>query len=406
MDIIKKIKKKVREKGAIYVLRYIMQYFFMIPALTPLFVVVLMMRPFKLIRFGSLNSSVIGHFAGNTDLYLGERRHGLHPKRALDIFFYEHVSNAQLLHMWRRKLTINKHAKYLYRMTFLIPWGDVHRIASVDKERDIDGLLEGTAVNIEFTLKEIEEARAQMKRMGISEQYHHICLLGRDSVYKKKVNPGTDWSYHDYRNVDIQNYRKAAESLALRGHHVIRMGSAVKEPLETDHPKVTEYALKGYRTELLDLYLSATCRFFIGCGSGIDVLAHVFRRPILYVNFVPFEYLVAWDPRSITVFKKHWLIKEKRYMTFREIIESGAGRFQSSGQFEKHGIELIENSPEEIHDACVEMAERLNGKWITNDVDIELQERFWSMFQPNDLNRVFRSMIGAKYLRQYKSLLD
>ena len=73
--------------------------------------------------------------------------------------------------------------------------------------------------------------------------------------------------------------------------------------------------------------------------------------------------------------------------------------------FIKHGIELIENTPEEIYDVATEMDERLNGTWETTDQDDELQQRLWSIFKPSEHNQVFRCRIGAKYLRQNKELL-
>lgn len=54
----------------------------------------------------------------------------------------------------------------------------------------------------------------------------------------------------------------------------------------------------------------------------------------------------------------------------------------------------------------VEMDERLKGTWQTTEEDEELQRRFWSLFKPSELNRVFRSRIGAEFLRQNRELLD
>ena len=92
-------------------------------------------------------------------------------------------------------------------------------------------------------------------------------------------------------------------------------------------------------------------------------------------------------------------------MTFREIIESGSGKYLHFESFEQQGIELIENTPEEIRDVVTEMDERLNGTWETTEEDEELQRRFWSLFEPNEFNSVFRCRTGTKYLHQNKELL-
>ena len=63
-------------------------------------------------------------------------------------------------------------------------------------------------------------------------------------------------------------------------------------------------------------------------------------------------------------------------MTYQEIYNSGAHLFLESRQFEENGIELIENTPEEIAAAVLEMEARLNGRWETTEEDEELQKRF------------------------------
>ena len=104
--------------------------------------------------------------------------------------------------------------------------------------------------------------------------------------------------------------------------------------------------------EFLDIYLSSKSEFFIANPNGLDEVPEVFRKPMVYVNFIPYEYAPSWCPNYIIIFKKLWLKKEKRFLTFREILESGAGRFNRTQQYEQAGIEVIENTPEEIRDVA------------------------------------------------------
>ena len=93
-------------------------------------------------------------------------------------------------------------------------------------------------------------------------------------------------------------------------------------------------------------------------------------------------------------------------MTFREILDSGVGRFAEQEQYDRLGLEPVHNKPEEIRALAIEMDERLNGTWSTSEEDEKLQQRFWSLFRTSDLNGVFLSRIGAKFLRQNRELLD
>ena len=52
-------------------------------------IVIRMIRPWFLVRFGSLISTRIGHFAGNTEMYLCERDAGINvpDQRHIDLFY-------------------------------------------------------------------------------------------------------------------------------------------------------------------------------------------------------------------------------------------------------------------------------------------------------------------------------
>lgn len=92
-------------------------------------------------------------------------------------------------------------------------------------------------------------------------------------------------------------------------------------------------------------------------------------------------------------------------MAFKEIYESGAGRFLRTDQYEKLGIELIENTSDEVLDVSMEMHQRLNNTWETTDEDEVLQKRFWDTFPKSELHGEFLARIGADFLRQNRELL-
>ena len=87
----------------------------------------------------------------------------------------------------------------------------------------------------------------------------------------------------------------------------------------------------------------------------------LFRRPTIQVNFVPLGKLRVWMADSLLIPKKLWLIKERRFMAIREIFKSGTSLFGLADQYKEAGIELVENTAEEIASVFIEMEERLNG---------------------------------------------
>ncbi len=372
-----------------------------------IFIIIRLISFFKLIRFGQLYSSRIGHFAANTELYLCKRDHNRLEKKTIDIFYYnkDSVCNYQLLKMWGRVLYINNIALKLNSINKEYFKKEKHEIKTINSDRDINGLYELSDIHLYFTQQEKNVALNILDNMGIYDN-KYICLIGRDTAYLSNKNKEKDWSYHNYRNVDIDNYKLVAEELASRGYHVLRMGDIVEKPFKYNNPLIHDYSNGLYRSDLMDIYLSGNCYFFISCGTGLDAIPSIFRLPVLYVNLVPVEYLISWNSKSIIIFKKYWLKKEERYMTFKEIIETGAGRFLRTEDFVKNGIELVENTSEEIRDVAIEMDERLKGTWKTTQKDEELQKKFWDLIPKTDLNKVIRSHIGASFLRNFHYLLD
>ena len=364
------------------------------------------LRPLVLIRFGELISSRIGHFAANTEIYLCERDLGMHGKRGLDIFYINSsVSNRQLMKMWGRILPISPFAAGLDMLNRALPGGREHRIPyRNDQDKDMYGVLESTEAHINFTDYEERSGRESLKKFGISGGSPFVCFLSRSPDYLDTVFPKGSWHYHGYRDSDISNFVPAAVELTRRGYFAIRMGAAVNEKLKADNPMVIDYAAK-YRTDFLDIYLSARCRFHLGDNGGFNCVPMIFRRPLAIVNMIPLEYAPTWGSNYLFIPKKLWLREEGRFLSFREILSSEIGKFHYSRQYEESGIKVIENTPEEITALAVEMDLRLRDKWEMSKSDEELQQRFWGLFKASGINRIFRSRIGAEFLRQNRELL-
>jgi putative glycosyltransferase (TIGR04372 family) len=271
---------------------------------------------------------------------------------------------------------------------------------------DVNNVLELVPPHLSFTPEELELGRISLDSLGVPSHSLFICFVGRDPTYLQVIHPDLNTSYHDYRNTEIDNYILAVEEMANRGYYAIRMGSTVKKSLASHNPKIIDYATNGQRTDFMDIYLGAKCHFFISCQTGIDAIPTIFRRPILYVNTAPLELALSWDKNNLIIPKMYWLDKEQRFMSFREILESGAGRFLETHQYIDMGITLIENTPEEILEVTIEMEERLKGTWVTTEEDEDLQRRFWSLYPPSEYHGKIYSRIGAAFIRKYQSLLE
>jgi len=379
--------------------------FLMTPSLLLAVLFARILRPFVLIRFGELFSSRIGHFTSNTEVYLCERDLNIHGRKGLDIFSINGgVCNRQLKKMWSRSIRISPFATGLDMINRALPGGERHRIEwRNDQNIDIHGALESTQPHISFTAEEERAGWEALKKFGITGATPFVCFLSRDPAYLDKLFPMGDWRYHDYRDSDIKKFIFAAEELTRRGYFAVRMGAVVKEPIAVKNAMIIDYAAK-YRTEFLDLFLGAKCSFYLGDSCGFYGIPQIFRRPMAIVNVIPPEYGPT-SSRDIFIPKKLWLRRERRFLTFSEMLDPKIGRIFCTEDYDRAGIEAVENTAEEITSLALEMDQRLNGKWRADDGDEELQKRFWALFKPGRSDRIFLSRIGAGFLRQNKELL-
>jgi putative glycosyltransferase (TIGR04372 family) len=389
----------------------------------PAVILIRLIRPWFLVRLGALESRALGHFAGETELNLCERDAGMNQpgKRHVDLFYmYESIANQQLAAMWKRVLHVwpNWILVPLYRVDRLMPGETIPECGkTIQEDRDVHNLLDRFPPHLEFTPEEEASGEAGLRAMGIPKGRPFVCLHVRDNAYHSYLNRGgasSDVDEDSYRDSDIQSYVLAAETLADRGYVVIRMGAIVREAMKTSHPGVMDYATNGMRSDFMDIYLGAKCEFCVSVGSGFDAIPMIFRRPIAFVNVVPLADFVTYSAKILGIAKHYHLATSNEELSLAEIFARGVGFFYSTPEHQASGIRLIDNTPEEIRDLVVEMAERLKGTWQPHAEDEALQKRFWEIFLKNapreERGRPWqgeiRSRFGAAFLRANQAWLD
>ena len=395
-------------------------------------IILYLIRPWFLIRWHGFNSSRIGHFAIETELYCCMRDVGINipSQRYIDFFYLsrKYVCNRQLEKMWRRTLIILPRwlliplSRVNHFFSFFIPSGKKHEVGyeigyTTTSHRDAHNLLEKRfGPHLNFTDDEEIKGKKILTEWGIPKDAKFVCLIVRDSSYldrQKKYNL-RDWSYHNYRDADIDNYVLAAEELARRGYYIFRMGAKVLKPLKSSNPKIIDYAVSGARSEFMDIYLGAKCNFCIETGLGFGQIPQIFGKPIVYTNYAYIGTIIAGNKKSLILLKHHVHKKNKKRLTISEIFSSNVAFFIVGEEFEQNDVALEENSPEEIRDIVIEMDERLNENWKETREDLLLQKKFWSIFSNNikklnlekPIHGKIKSKFGAKFLRENKNWIN
>ena len=345
------------------------------------------------IRFGMIWSNRLGHMAGNMECYLCEREAGL--SRGLDFWYHgSEPANAHLAKMLARVVRIDPtpFTRICSLVNQLFPGGEKHNIDTVQVDRDIHNLFEKYPPQLSFTLEEIVSGETGLRTLGIPERAKWVYLIVRDHAKHPQL------PYHSYRNAYIKDFAQAALALAERGYYVVRMGKNVAEPMPVQHPRIIDFAMRKPHDDFMAMYLGAYCAFCLSTGTGPDAIPVIFRRPVCYVNYAPFEYLQTYNAGSLAIWKHHE--KDGKRMTVDEIVASGAGHFMRADEFEEAGITLVDNTPEEIAQVAIEMADGI----ATDD-----QSAFWqafprsvSKYNNRPLHGEIRMRIGAEFLKGYQ----
>jgi len=371
-----------------------------------------LIRNYKLIRFGYFFAGRIGHFGFDVEYYLTEKKLGLHPEKVLDIFFWRWISNGSTANDYFAKLTkrnikVHPFAKYLFNVNNLFPGSIIHQYlpaVSRNGSRDVQGLLPQIKPQLKFTNDENKRGWEFLKKIGLKKEDKFVCLIVRDSAYLKTY--GDHFSYHNYRDSNIDTYEEASLALAEKGYWIFRMGKVVHEHFKVDnHPKIIDYANSKYRSDFLDIWLGANCFFGLTATTGMGDVVAVFRKPLALVNALPLGYInTSINSNSIWLPKKITWVANNQQLTLREQIKTGVIGFLKANEYQEAGVKIIDNSPQEIKDTVLELEQKLTDKWKTHPTDKENQKIFWDILKGWDrfpkLHGKLQSKIPDTFLRE------
>lgn len=381
--------KKVR------IILEIISYILLCIIFFPIIVLIRIISPFFIVRFGILNSSRIGHLAANTELYLckKDKKINVPNKPYFDIFYLEHsyYCNRYLIKKWKEILYVLPRwiIHPLNILNNILPYGDIHKIGTnIKSDRDNYNLLDKCKPHLKITAHEEQIGMSILRDMGIPKYAQIVCLFVRDSSYLKSYIPDGNWDYHSYRDNNIENFIPASEYLADKGFYVLRMGRIVEKPIVSEKLKIIDYASSKFASDFMDIYLGSKCTFCISTGAGWDAVpSFIFRKPTIFTNLVPFGYLPTFSNKFLLTTKRHFSKKLNKELTVSEIFSYGLYDCLQTSSYNEKKIILIENTSDEIKNVVIEMIEFLNGKIISNEFDKKITNCFWKLY--SELNYIY-----------------
>ncbi len=403
--------------------KYIL-YLFCIPFSFFAILIILLIKPIFKIRLAKIDFGRIGE-TYPIDWYLSEKKNNI--ETFFDIFFISNSTNNlnnTLYDLFKKKVLLSK-LYYFWNLVFIfikffkfsdliVPTHGVNYTHFEIKSKNfsensdkinirIQSILKNKKSNLTFSKHQINLGTQLIKDIN-KENFKIICISGRDSGYLNKYIPQRDWTYHDYRNMNFNNYKKTIDYLVNNNFFVIKVGNFVQDNFTFKDKNYFDYSRSNIKSDFLDIFIPSISYFNICADSGISAIPEYFRKPIVYVNKCYVHLIHKWCLEGLFIYKKFYSKKLNRYLTFKEIIHLDFGSYHNVDFFDKNFIILEENTPNEILLSVKELVLRLENKWIESDLELKLKNDFWNSFGYKQLKST-KFNIAADYISSNKNLI-
>lgn len=339
-------------------------------------------RLFRDVRIAWVRPERVGHLVFDSAFLYASQQVGPANQTTIVCTYPEGpIANAFWLKMVERNLKVRDWARPLCRLAMRsqrLPKWLIPPARFTNGSRDLSGLFQRAPGIMEFAHDENARAHAWLSSLGWREDEPFVCLLVRDSAYLD-AEPGlagreNKWRYHDYRDASIENFISAAEWLAGQGVWVIRMGKTMATPMRSSNTKIIDYAFRDDRSDFLDVWLFANCSLCISTGTGPDLIAAIYRRPLVFIDYVPAVNAISWA-NALTAPKPLTWQASNRRLTLGEMMSANFVRTQ---EYVDHGISVNESSGQEVLEVVQEAWRRSRGEWVDSQSDKRLNAAAWA----------------------------
>jgi putative glycosyltransferase (TIGR04372 family) len=342
------------------------------------------------LRFFSTTFFGIGAL-GSLDRYVKADVLGVTPRRMNVILGApEHSANPAYLRYWEKYFSVVTHPRTISRLAPLCHCLEERsnwiwcggNFAAIAREAQLKWEAEGREALLELNPEHRERGRRLLRDLGVPEGAWFVGLHVRETKGRS------------IRDADIRTYGLAVEEIARRGGWVLRIGGRGMRPLPS-WPNCVDFARSARREDWTDVFVWAEGRFFVGTGSGPQLIPTSFGKPVAIANYGPIAAIVCGKD-DVLLPKHYWVEREGRYLTLTERMNPNCAIQESPDVFAKLGIRVVDNTPEELRDLAVEMIDRSAGRHVETDQERQLQARFAELaathaFYPVRIARAFMS---------------
>jgi putative glycosyltransferase (TIGR04372 family) len=255
---------------------------------------------------------------------------------------------------------------------------------------------------ISFNDKQLDYGNKVLKKMLINER-KIVTIFARDSSYLAAINPNIDWSYHNYRDCDINTYIDSIKYLIKKGYVVVRVGSEFSDSLEFSDENYIEYCSSRHKSEFMDLFLIYISDFMFGSTSGATDISVLFNTPFLGINYAPFMESPLGE-RDLFIQKK-LVDSENNIVNFREIVSKNPYHLHNGNKMMSNfGLRYIDNNSCEILDAVIEMEKKISKNNTLNAQQQTMIDRYHNEYCSSNTWSSRNSPISIGWLKKNYNL--
>ncbi|MBI1175199.1 MAG: TIGR04372 family glycosyltransferase [Sideroxydans sp.] len=360
------------------------------------------------VRFLWTNIDRIGHLACDVDCYIKERQLGLVPQHhAILLAPKDKVANKALLGYWCRYIRAIS-SPWLCKMLNPLASHRLLRLNIYEYTTAINETAPFYGIQRQWggrppllSLKQEDVARGEkcLLQLGLPPGAWFVCVHSREGGYSVH-----DEHFHSHRNSAIESYQMAMKAIVDRGGWCIRIGDPSMKKMSPMRNTI-DYAHSPLKSDWMDLFLFARCRFFLGNSSGPFLVASAFGVPVALANQSPVSVVLPYGGADIGIPKLIWSEKDQRLLAFPEILGTSIGDLRLTHEHEQAGISVIDNTTEDIRDLALEQLDRVEGRLTYDPVDEALQAKFKGLMRPGHYSYGSDSRVGRAFLKKHVALL-
>lgn len=256
---------------------------------------------------------------------------------------------------------------------------------------------EGRAPILQLSSEIETRGRAALNALGLPRDGWFVALHVRE-----REPDGRTSGINAIRNADISTYFPAIAEIGRRGGWVVRIGDPSMTPLPS-LPHVIDYCHSAIRTDWMDVFVLARCRFVIGTNSGPPFVSASYGTPAVLTNWWPAGER-PWHPSDIFIPKLLRKTSDNSYLTLSNTLCEPLGWSYSQHYLaERAGVRLENNDPEIIRAAVEEMLARTAGDLSRDEKTALLRARADCIYRTHGI--AGRAQLAGEFLRRNEALL-